>query len=136
MQTTQRMSRFYQQMGHSAHVASADPHELISLLLKQARSKLALAVSATLNHDLATRAQSIHRVCAIIDALRLSLDSEAGGEIARNLEDLYDYLYRRLMQASAMNDEQALHEADRLLAILQEGWNGIAQQEEPALDAG
>lgn len=125
MQTQHGMSQFYQQMGQAGNVMNASPHRLVSMLLKQAQHKIALAQQANQNHDIATRAQSIHRACAIIDSLRIALDRDAGGEIAAHLEDLYDYLYRRLMQATAMNDETALTEASGILQTLQSGWDGM-----------
>lgn len=125
MRTAQGISDFYQSMGHSAHAVGASPHHLISLLLAQARKKIALAVEASRQHDLVRRAHSIHRACAIVDALRLSLDLEAGGEIAANLQDLYDYLYRRLLQATAMDDPSGLSESDQILATIQDAWDSM-----------
>lgn len=126
MRTAQGASDFYRDMGHSAHAAQASPHQIISLLLKQARSKIAIAIEADQKNDLVHRAQNIHRTCAIVDALRLALDTDGGGEIARNLEDLYDYVHRRLMQATAMADTPALNEADQILATLQDAWDSMA----------
>ncbi len=125
MQTQHGMSQFYTQMGQAGNVMNASPHRLVSMLLKQAQNKIRLAQEAFKNNDLSTRAQSIHRACTIIDSLRLSLDRDAGGEIATNLEDLYDYLYRRLMQATAQEDESALTEASGILSTLQDGWDGM-----------
>ena len=49
-------------------------------------------------------------------------------EIARNLADLHDYLVRRLTHATLRNDDAALAECAKLVATLQDGWNGIAAQ--------
>ena len=40
----------------------------------------------------------------------LYLDHDKGGEIAANLEGLYDYMQRRLYRASTDNDQQGLKE--------------------------
>ena len=125
MRTAQGVSDFYQNMGHSAEAIQANPHQLVSMLLKQARKKIALAQEASQHDDLVRKSQSIHRACSIVDALRLSLDTDAGGEIASNLEDLYDYLYRRLLQVTAMDDPTGLDEADSLLATIQDAWDSI-----------
>ncbi|MGB1579973.1 MAG: flagellar export chaperone FliS [Nevskiales bacterium] len=125
MHTQQGMTQYYQAMGQNAHVLSADPHELVGLLIKQGRNKIHLAMQAG-EQDIATRSQSIHRACAIIDALRMSLDTASGGEIAQNLEDLYDYMHRRLMHANIQpQDDAALTEVDNLLATLQDAWQQI-----------
>ncbi len=123
MQTHHGMNQFYREMGQASTVMNASPHRLVSMLLKQAQ--ISLAQQALKNNDLGTRAQSIHRACAIIDSLRMSLDRDAGGDIASHLEDLYDYLYRRLMQATALADETALEEAKGILSTLQDGWDSM-----------
>lgn len=123
MYSAQTKSQYYQSMGRNAHVLNADPHELVSLLLRQARSKIHLAMEAGNQGDIATRTQGIHRACAVIDGLHVSLNPEAGGEVARNLEDLYDYMHRRLLHANAHPEDQtALQEVDGLLSTVQDAW--------------
>ena len=56
------------------------------------------------------------------------LDHQAGGEIAARLGDLYDYIVRRLTHANLHGDDAALAECAKLVATLQDGWNGIAAQ--------
>jgi flagellar protein FliS len=50
---------------------------------------------------------------------------EAGGEIAENLDSLYDYMLRRLMKAHAENDVAILDEVISLLREIKLGWDGI-----------
>ncbi|MDX1496198.1 MAG: flagellar export chaperone FliS [Salinisphaeraceae bacterium] len=128
MHTQQGMTQYYQSMGKNAHVLSAEPHQLVSMLIKQGRNKINLAIHAG-QQDIGTRSQSIHRACAIVDALRVSLDTHAGGEIAQNLEDLYDYMHRRLMHANIQpEDSSALTEVDQLLSTLQDAWEQIESE--------
>ena len=56
----------------------------------------------------------------------MSLDHEAGGAIARNLDALYDYLGRRLLQANVRDDVEAIDEALALLRQIKSAWDGIA----------
>ena len=63
---------------------------------------------------------------AIVAGLRGSLNFEAGGEIATNLDALYEYLERRLLQANLEADAGMLDEAATLLRQVKEGWDGIA----------
>ena len=50
---------------------------------------------------------------------------ERGGDIAQNLDDLYDYIQRRLLLANARNDEEGLEEVHALLTQIKAGWDGI-----------
>ena len=56
------------------------------------------------------RSRLLHRVVAIIDELRGSLNLEPGGEIAANMADLYDYSSRQLLRANLENRADLLDE--------------------------
>ncbi|MGB4006908.1 MAG: flagellar export chaperone FliS, partial [Halanaerobiales bacterium] len=58
----------------------------------------------------------------IISELMVSLDMEQGGEIARNLYNLYDYMNRRLIQANIRKDPALVDEVINLLSSLKESW--------------
>ena len=59
---------------------------------------------------------------AILSELQGTLNHEAGGEFSRNLERLYDYYLRRLMEANLRKDEQPIIEVERLLREVRDGW--------------
>jgi flagellar protein FliS len=61
----------------------------------------------------------------IEEGLMTALDREAGGELAQNLEALYDYSLRRLILANAHNDDVMLEEVAHLFEPIAQGWNQI-----------
>ena len=58
----------------------------------------------------------------IVLELRTSLDHDAGGEIAANLERIYDFVYRQLIAASVHGDVRAARDAEQILADLRDTW--------------
>ena len=54
------------------------------------------------------------------------MDTERGGDIARHLDDLYDYMERRLLHANVENDLRMLNEVSGLLGEIKGGWDAIA----------
>ena len=62
---------------------------------------------------------------ALVEGLRLSLDKQNGGDIAQNLEDLYDYIERQLLQANMKNNPAILDEISSLLNEIKMGWDAI-----------
>ena len=76
----------------------------------------------------AEKVQLVQRALAIIDELRNSLNFKAGGEVSHNLDALYDYMGRRLVQANASNKVEWLDEVSRLLNEIRAAWLQIPAQ--------
>ena len=68
--------------------------------------------------------------------LRASLVKNAGGEIAENLDALYEYMGARLLTANLKNDLAILEEVQRLLTDLRDTWNAIGTPSGINLTAG
>lgn len=119
-----RVSAYKSIATHGA-AAAADPHRLICMLLDGALERLAMAHGCIERKDVTAKAALLHRVGLILDELRLSLDHSAGGEIAANLDRLYDYIMRRALHANLHNDIPAIDEAARLLQQIRDAWAAI-----------
>jgi flagellar protein FliS len=125
MNTSVAMSAYRNTHAHSA-VMDASPHKLISLLLKGAIDRVSQARGALERKDIAQRGELIGKAISIVGSLQAALDKEQGGEIAQNLDSLYDYMERRLLTANVENDAGALDEVANLLREIQAGWDAIA----------
>jgi flagellar secretion chaperone FliS len=114
----------------SAHsgVAAADPHRLVVMLMDGALERIATARGLMSHGGGVETPQLLHRAVAIIDELRNSLNLKAGGEVAANLDALYEYMCTRLMQANSQNKPEWLDEVSRLLGEIRSAWLQIAQQ--------
>lgn len=118
-------SALYQQTGLAGRVESADPHQLIALLLDGAIERIAQARGNLRRGDVAAKGAAVTKAVAIVGELRVSLDHKTGGEVAQRLDSLYDYITRRLLFAQLNNDEGVLAECMDLLEPVRKGWNGI-----------
>jgi flagellar protein FliS len=61
----------------------------------------------------------------IVNELRSSLDHDLGGDVARQLADLYVYIEERLIEGNVQQADAPLADADVLLTTLLEAWTGI-----------
>lgn len=119
----------YHQVSIETGVAEASPHRLVSMLFDGFMQAVAQARGAMREGQFESKGRCIGRAVAIIEeGLRAGLDLQAGGGLARDLNDLYGYLVVRLTQANVRNDEAALDECQRLVLQLQEAWTSIAPQ--------
>jgi flagellar protein FliS len=71
------------------------------------------------------KGQNIGHAIQIVGGLQSSLNIEAGGEVAENLSNLYDYMVRRLLAANNQNDESILDEVSGLMVEIKMGWDAM-----------
>jgi len=125
MNTTNALNT-YKNVGIESGVASADPHELILMLYQGAILAIASAKNQIMRNETSAKGSSITKAIQIIDeGLKACLDVKAGGEIAKNLLALYDYMNQRLLIANLKNDISMLDEVSKLLAELRGAWESI-----------
>ena len=55
----------------------------------------------------------------------MSLDHEKGGDVAANLEQLYDYMTRRLLEASTTKNADLLTDVTDLIKEIKLAWDEI-----------
>jgi len=118
----------YSQNAIQARIESASPHRLIQMLLEGALDKIAAAKGHMERGEIQLKGAQIGSAISILEGLKSSLDMEKGGEIAQNLEDLYGYIERRLIEANSINDTSLLDEVSDLLKQIKEAWDAIADQ--------
>ena len=104
------------------------PHHLITLLLDGALRRLDDAEQHLEAGRRDLQVDSLEATASIVRGLRDSLDLEQGGDLAANLDDLYDYMLRRLNLAAANGDGGPMKEVAGLLDVIREGWTAIADK--------
>lgn len=107
-------------------VDNADPHKLVELLLIAAIDAISKARGCLERKDVAGKGQQVGRAVRILEeGLRSSLDKSAGGKVAQDLDQLYQYVIRRLTLANLRNDAAGLGECVNLLMPVKEAWTAI-----------
>ncbi len=119
-------SHIYQQV--EANTASG--LRLVVMLYDGAVRFLSQAKAEIVNRNLAGKGMAIDRALAIIGELQSTLKIDEGGEIARALDRLYNYMNERILEGSAKLDCRSLDEVIKLLRVLNSAWSEIARKSE------
>src|SRR5437868_2539136 len=113
----------YTKVGEETGVAAASPHQLIVMLFDGALVALRAAQQHMKNGNIPAKGQSISKAIMIIDGgLRASLNMEVGGDIAKNLSALYEYMSKQLLIANLKNQPETLEMVHGLLLDLKQAW--------------
>lgn len=102
------------------------PYQVITMLLDGALERVDKAISRLDEGDIDQAAVLVQKTIGIVSGLRESLNIENGGELASNLDALYEYIVAKL---DSMNQEDSpiatLDEVRKLLTEVHQGWTGI-----------
>lgn len=102
--------------------------QIVVLLYDAAVQSMELARHAIEANNLADKGRFLGRAISIVGELDCALDYEQGGEIARLLHRIYEYVLATLIEANVRNDGRRLEGALRCLNVLREGWKEMAVQ--------
>ena len=117
----------YKRLDIESAVASADRHELVTLLFKALIGALAGAEVHYQHENKDQVRQYVTKACRILAGLQGSLDYERGGDIAVNLGQLYGYSIRKLFAANVNPDTTPdnVAEVKSLLEPIAEAWESM-----------
>jgi flagellar protein FliS len=107
------------------NIMTADPKRLVIMCYEGAISNLKIAKEKYLSCEYEAKAKALQKAQDIINELLCALDFEKGGQIARNLQSLYDYMNYRITTADTKKDLKAFDEVICMLEDLKAAWEEI-----------
>ncbi len=105
-------------------VSTASQGELLIMLYDGAIRFAHQARGHLLKNELEQANEKLIRAQDIVNELNFSLDLDAG-EIAVNLERLYDYIYELLVQANIKKEPEHIDSALEMLNGLRDAWSQV-----------
>ncbi len=107
----------------------ADPHALITQMFDGALTRIAQAKGEMERKHIAQQGELISKAINILGSLEACLDYSSGGELAKNLGGLYEYMILSLAQANMDKDSAKLDEVIKLIVEIKSAWVQIAPSE-------
>ena len=108
-------------------ILTATPERILIMLYDGAIRFCRQAIQAMDEGNKQQVSEKISRAMAIICEFSNTLNHEVGGEIATDLDALYNYMTRELAKANLKNERKPLETVEELLVGLRETWVEAAQ---------
>lgn len=109
-------------------VMTASPEKLIKMLYEGAIKHLEQS-RIGLSDENTSRSQEVGlalgKAIGIVGELRASLDHTVGGDISRDLDQLYEFVLDQLSQANLQRTPDGVNASLEVMRTLKEGWDGI-----------
>lgn len=109
-------------------VETADQKGLILICYDEAIRSLQMGKDGFLKKAFEEKARQFIRAQDFISELLSSLDLEAGGKIARNLSDIYNFCLRHIMRGDINRDMKAIDDVIAMLSELRSAWEQISEK--------
>ena len=109
-------------------VHTASKEQILLMLYQSAIKSCKKAIEAIEKKDVAKKGEHISKLQNIVVELNNSLNFDIGGDVARELSSLYDYLLHSSTQANIKIDTEPLKGCLKVLTTLYEGWNEAIKQ--------
>jgi flagellar protein FliS len=103
-------------------IESASKEQLLIMFYDGAIRFISRAENAIRVNNIEQRNYCINKASAIITELSVTLDHDIGGQIASDLEALYDFMIRELIKANIENRLSSLETVKTLLTELGDTW--------------
>lgn len=103
-------------------ISTASPEQILLMLYDGAIRFTRQAISGVEQGDAKLRRYGISKALAIITEFSNSLNREIGGEIAEDLDALYDFMIREMTAANLKDDIEKLKGVEKLLIDLRQTW--------------
>jgi flagellar secretion chaperone FliS len=109
-------------------VKTANRGQVLIMLYEAAIQNVKKATVAIDKKQLAAKGMAILKAHDIINELLNTLDFEVGGNIARDLERLYNFIAEQLIKANIENSKEPLLAVQKIMENLLEGWRVAVEQ--------
>ena len=107
-----------------SEIEDATPHKLIELTFRDLKKNL-LIIRRKLNENEKIGGLESAKSVAAIEILKSSLNFDQGGEIARNLEQIYDYSLNQLTLIIKDDKEYELDTVISIISSLVDAWSSM-----------
>jgi flagellar secretion chaperone FliS len=120
----------------TVHISTVDRGRLLLMLYDGCLKFLRHAKDGLENKDIPKFARFLSKAQAIISELMLTLDFEKGGEIARDLDRLYDFMLYYLTEANLEKSPVKVQRVTELVEIIASAYREVIEGESKKLAAG
>lgn len=104
------------------HIMTASPEQILLMLYDGAIRFATMAEKCLAEEDMPGKGKYLGKVIAILSEFSNTLDHKIGGELAENLDALYNYMINRLGEANIQNNSEPIAEVKKMLTELRTTW--------------
>jgi flagellar protein FliS len=118
----------YQSVNVASTLATADPHQIITMMYNGLLESLAQAKGAIERRDLESKSKLMVKSTSILQALQGALDSDSEPEISKNFNELYGYCIDKINDANITLDTSSIDQVINFLMPIRDAWQQMPEE--------
>ncbi|MDW6001521.1 flagellar export chaperone FliS [Vibrio mangrovi] len=115
----------YKKVSVDSQLSAASPHKVVQMLMAGAIERLIQAKAAMIQGNIPVKGERLGKALDIVISLRSCLSMDDGGDIARNLDQLYEFVITQITQANHLNEPQLLDDVIDIIREIKSAWDQI-----------
>lgn len=115
----------YKKVSVDSQLSAASPHRVVQMLMAGAIERLIQGKVAMEQGNIPLKGERLGKALDIIISLRSCLSMEDGGEIASNLDQLYDFMITQVTLANQANNPQPIDDVIDIIREIKSAWDQI-----------
>jgi flagellar protein FliS len=118
----------YKKVSVDSQLSAASPHKIVQMLMAGAIERLIQGKAAMIQGNIPVKGERLGKALDIIISLRGCLSMEDGGDVAKNLDQLYEFMISQITMANHKNDPQPLDDVIDIIREIKSAWDQIPSE--------
>ena len=115
----------YKKVSVDSQLSAASPHKIVQMLMAGAIERLIQGKAAMEQGNIPIKGEKLGKALDIIISLRSCLSMDDGGDIAQNLDQLYEFMITQITEANHKNDPQPIDDVIDIVREIKSAWEQI-----------
>jgi flagellar protein FliS len=118
----------YKKVSVDSQLSEASPHKVIQMLMAGAIERLVQGKAAMEQGNIPVKGERLGKALDIVISLRSCLSMDEGGDVAQNLDQLYEFMISQITLANAENNPQAIDDVVDIIREIKSAWDQIPNE--------
>ncbi|ERM61550.1 flagellar export chaperone FliS [Vibrio cyclitrophicus] len=118
----------YKKVSVDSQLTAASPHKIVQMLMAGAIERLIQSKAAMQAGNIPVKGERLGKALDIIISLRSCLSMDDGGDIAKNLDQLYEFMITQISAANHKNDPQPIDDVIDIIREIKSAWDQIPNE--------
>ncbi len=118
----------YKKVSVDSQISAASPHKIVQMLMAGAIERLIQAKAAMEQGNIPAKGERLGKALDIIISLRSCLSMADGGDVAKNLDQLYEFMITQVTEANHKNDPKLIDDVVEIIREIKSAWDQIPSE--------